>query len=330
MRLWGEAKQNPNSDIQVAIESLRNSYLVRESEKEMDICKSKNRANKYEVVNNLTQLSSILGSLAHDGTSYNPDPVSHLNDPEVTVGGTWGCKILDDLFDGGVPSGGYSLCVAPTGFGKTTLGRSYAVYSITSKMPVTVCTNEMQAGDISRGIKRALMTMWAGTRDESDIERDMRTYLKVYERVFEWEHLERIAYTTKSRILVIDSLDNLTYPPDSRSMPIDEKHKSRANGIAGMSLKYGSFISVVGNASGEQQRELREGVEKVNSARCFGSVWYENLSYWSSVMSRDRVQLNVSNVKSCKNRKNGHIGEIWKWTYDQQGAYYRDSAQLVI
>lgn len=328
--LWNEGKQKPSHDLPFIVSALRDNYIVKESEKEMDSCKSRNRADQSSAVNNLTELSSILGTLAHYGALYNPDPVSHLNDPEVTISGTWGCNIFDNLFDGGVPSGGYSLCVAPTGFGKTTLGLSYAIYSITSKMTSAVCTNEMSSGDISRRVKRALMTMWAGTRDEADIERDMRTYMRVYDRVFDWERLENIAYTEHPRILVIDSLDNLTYPPESRSMPIDEKHKARANGIAGMSSKYGSFISVVGNASGEQQSALREGVEKVSSARAFGSAWYENMAYWSSVMSRDKVQSNVSNVRRCKNRQNGRIGEIWKWAYDSQGAYYKDCATVVI
>lgn len=329
--LWKEAQINPaGCDIQVVVNSIRNNYLVHESEREMDSCKGKNRSDQSSVSGNLTELSSILSSLAYDGTLYNPDPVSHLNDPEVTISGTWGCGILDNLFDGGVPSSGYSLCVAPTGFGKTTLGRSYAVYSIISKMPVVVCTNEMTAGDISRGVKRALATMWAGTRDDAEIERDMRAYMRVYDKVFEWERLENVARTERPRILVIDSLDNLTYPSESRSMPMDEKHKARANGIAGISSKYGSFVSVVGNASGEQQSALREGVEKVSSARAFGAVWYENMASWSSVMSRDKVQSNISNVRRCKNRKNGRIGEIWKWAYDTQGAYYRDSAAVVI
>lgn len=328
MSEWQAGKAIEPSDLEQTVAAIRNNYLVQASHSAMDDCKTKNLQAPETVSRNLSELGASLDVLAHDGIVYNPDPTSHLNDKGSEVNGTWHHKTFDAMFEGGVPSGGYSLIVGPSGHGKTSINITMASYMIAAQRKVMYATNEstIDAGEVSRRIKRALVSMWAGTREECDIEQDMRNYCAVYDieaSTHDIHQINRYSYWEQPELLIMDSLDNMNFVNGSDRYSEGEKHRIRAAFIASMSKERRCLINLVGNGSKSEQAEISKDISKVSIPMVYASIWYHNLSSYSYVFCRDKNDIQLADVKRCKTRgETGQIGQMFYLKYDPQGKYY--------
>jgi len=326
--LWLSAKQSPRVDVEQTIEAIKHDYIIRESHQAMDTCKANNTKQPSGVISHISDLGTTLGILAHEGLVYNPDPASHKDDKGADVYGAWGSVTFNKMYDGGIPTRGYSLIIGPTGHGKSTLSRSKAALLVANQVPTTMCLNEdlIDAGETSRRIHRALTEMWAGTKSEDEIWREMSTYLKVYDLdagTHDIHQIDRFAYWDQPSVLILDSLDNLNFPKGTERYQDSERHRVRANFLASMTKERNCFTVLVGNGSKAEQEEIRKDISKVTMPMAFGSIWYNNLSSWSFVFCRDKTNPVVSDIKRCKNRgATGSIGEMWYLDYDIRGGYY--------
>jgi hypothetical protein len=280
----------------------------------------------------LHDLGARLSTIANGGSLYNPDPTAHYDDLDIEIGTSWRCHTMDNLL-GGVPNMGYQLFIAPTGYGKSSYSRSTVVYSVIRSVygedtNVLIAVNELMAGVTSRGIRDALRDMWAGERSDDDVDRDIRKYVKLYERCYSYSRFEQMLHWHRPRVAIIDSLDALGFPDGTDKMKEADRHQARAIGLAEMSAKYETFIVVPANASGENQISLKQGrMDKIYQAHAFGSTWYEAKSSFATVMTWDTENPGVSLFKNTKNRPTGQsgVGHVFPMAHSNQGHYYRDS-----
>lgn len=326
---WADGQKSPDLDLGVVIEALRNEYLIRDSNKA--IAEYQTNVKKYPsaVRSQLDGLARTIDLLSHGGELYDPTPSSHLNDPIMQVYGTWGHSTFDQMYDGGIPSRGYSLLIGPSGHGKSSLSRTMAAYLISQKVNVAVCTNEptVDAGLTSQRVLRALNVMYAGSRPEDDLKRDMDAYMRVYDLsagTHDIHRIDKIAYWDQPQVLILDSLDNMSYPKEAESIRNDgEKHRVRANFLSEMTSNRKCFVSIVGNGSKEEQESLKKNIAKVTLAQAFGSSWYHNISSYAFVFCRSKDDLKVADIKRVKNRgESGDIGQMYYVGYNREGGYY--------
>lgn len=331
--LWKEGKQSA-SDVGQIVGALQTNLIRNDADKAITEYHGLVQREPDRVRDHVEMLGSTLAIISHDGVGYDPTPSAHKDDSDIVIGGSWGSKTVDKMFDGGVPSSGYALWVAPSGFGKSSMMRSLATYSIARNITgnhadLVFMTNEMLAGETSRRIHSALKNLWAGGRTDDQLWKDIDSSMRIYDRVYSWSKMDRILYWERPTIAIIDSLDALDWPEGTDYAKSDEKHKARSNSLAEMSIKYNCFISIPANASEENQRALRDGnLDKVQSAMAFGSSWYLNKSSWSFVLTRDKEVHNRTSIKRVKNRPTGLIGEVWSMGYSPEGKYYYDLATI--
>lgn len=199
---------------------------------------------------------------------------------------------------------------------------------VNQKIPTVYCTNEdvMDAGEVSRRIHKSLMTMWAGTKDDEEIWKEMDEYLKVYDLTSGTNDIHEVnnfVYWNSPQVLIMDSLDNANFPKGTEKYQEGDRHRERANFFARMTKDNNCFTVMLGNGSKSEQQEIMKDIYKVNIPMAYGSVWYHNLSSYSFVFCRDRVNTLTSDIKRCKNRgQSGSIGEVMFLEYDKAGGYY--------
>ena len=332
---WADGQKSPDLDLGVVIEALRNEYLIRDSNKAIAEYQSNVKKYPRAVRSQLDGLARTIDLLSHGGELYDPTPSSHKNAKNFETWHTWGHSTFDQMYDGGIPVSGYSLLVGPSGMGKTTIGFTMAAYLITQQIPVVVCTNEanITAGMGYKRIFRILDTMWAGSRTEADIDKDMDTYMKIYDlsaNTHDIHRIDRIAYWDQPKVLIMDSLDNLDFPKETEKLRDDkEKHRLRANYLSEMTANRGFFMSVVGNASGENQELIKKNINKVTMASAFSSTWYFSISSYSFVFCRNRDDGKIADIKRVKNRgESGDIGQMYYMAYNRDGKYYEPTRAL--
>ena len=331
MKEWQEGKKSSPADFNLLLETLRDDHVVKESKNVVSEFLKQIDESPANVVNIIGKMQSMMSTLAQYGVKYDPDPTSHYNDKSSAAVGTWGNKLFDAMYDGGIPSRGYSLTIGPSGMGKSSLSRSQAAYLISQQLPVLIATNEdlIDAGETSRRLRKALITIFAGERSDEDIDKDIKTYCQVYDLRAGANDITNIKQWMRwfqPTVTIVDSLDNMNYPPECAKMKDDqEKHRTRANYFASMTDN--GFVSIVGNGSKAEQTEIIRDISKVNTVMAFGSVWYHNISSYSYVFRRDSVDTRFAQVKRCKNRgETGMIGNMYDMEYNSEGGYYHDQA----
>jgi hypothetical protein len=334
IKLWTQGKANGSVDIEPIVNAMRDSYIARETQKIFEDYNHKWQEHPDLIRDYLHDMGASLAALANDGLSYNPDPVAHYDDIDITIGTSWGCDALDVLY-GGVPNRGYGLFIAPSGFGKSSFSRSLAVYSLLRSMRgesthVLLAVNEMTSGFTSRGIRDAARDLLQYHEVSHDvIDENISRYIKLYEDVYTYSRFEQMLFWHRPNVAVIDSLDALGYPPSADKYKNDaDRHQARAIGLHEMSAKYGCFIIVPANASGENQFALKQGrLDKIYNASAFGSAWYENKATYATVMTWDVDSPGISLFKDTKNRPMGQagVGRVIPMQHSYEGHYYRDA-----
>ena len=169
--------------------------------------------------------------------------------------------------------------------------------------------------------------MWAGSRPEDDLKHDMDSYMRVYDLsagTHDIHRIDKIAYWDQPQVLIMDSLDNLSFPKEAESIRNDgEKHRVRANFLSEMTSNRKCFVSIVGNGSKEEQESLKKNIAKVTLAQAFGSSWYHNISSYAFVFCRSKDDLKIADIKRVKNRgESGDIGQMYYVGYNREGGYY--------
>lgn len=335
--VWKDAQQTDSIDLQKLVQNIKANVVIRLANNAIQNYQSEVKKTPLKAPHHISGLISRLDAIVNFADDYDPDPTTHYNDQDIDIGRSWGSKILDRLYGGGVPSMGYSLLVAPTGFGKSTFCRTVVANSVCrsvlgERTDALFSLNELKAGETSRRLKAALTSMWAGQRSSDDIDRDIRQHVKMYENVYSLAALARQISWWRPAIAVVDSLDALDYPPGTEYHSQDDKHKARAVFLADLSAKYNCFIVIPSNASSEHQKLLQEGkLHQVHQARAFGSMWYEAKAAFAAVMTQDPSPQGVGRVliKTTKNRPNGESKfQIWPMLYSPIGKYYYDPAEI--
>ncbi len=335
-KLWREGKESGSADIEPLIAAMQNEYMQREVNNIWKDYTGKVVAHPDLIRDHVHDMGAQLSTVAYDGVTYNPDPTTHYGDFDVVIGSSWRSNALDGLY-GGVPNMGYGLFIAPSGYGKSSFARSLVAYAVIrsvfgERTDALLATNEMKAGITSRGIRDSLRDMWQTERSHDDIDGDIRHHVKLYEDTYSFARFEQMIHWHRPNIAIIDSLDALGFPASAEKLKDEkEKHQARAIALNDMSAKFGCFIIVPANASGENQMALKQGrLDKVYQAFAFGSQWYENKATYATVMTWDVDSPGISLFKNTKNRPQGQsgVGHIWSMKHSYEGHYYRDSVQI--
>jgi hypothetical protein len=329
--LWKAGKITGEEDMSPVVNALRNDGLGREVNRVWEDYNHRLKKAPEDIRDHINDMGAELSTISHDGIGYDPRPSAHYDDDGIEVAGTWGSKSIDQLLKG-VPSAGYMLFIAPSGFGKSVFSRSCVAYMVSRFMQgenrqSLIAVNEMDSGVTARGIRNAVRDMWRDERPEDEIIRDIDRSVRVYEDVYNFSKFEQMLYWHRPSFAVIDSLDALGYPSGTEKLQEAEKHQARAIRLHDISKKYGTFILVPSNASGENQRELKNGnLNKVQNAQAFQSIWYMNKSIISTVMTWDTMNPQTSLFKNVKHRPMGQeaVGEIVSMAHSKTGHYYYD------
>jgi hypothetical protein len=327
---WKEGRAE-RPDWHPIVDRLKNEKIKRDSDASIKTYYGRTRETPDRIRDHLGVLGLELSVIANDGKSYDPTPSAHLDDKHIEVVTSWGWPVLDDIFGGGILSHGFVVWTAPSGCGKTTMGRTLAAYAIPQNKRIVIMSNEMAAGSYADGILRALRRRWMGERQETDLIKDMDSYMSIYDQVYTFEKVRQILYWERPDIAVLDSINAVSPPDMARKMSEHEQHRAKADMTLSMVNEFETLLYAPGNMSEQEQRRLR-GVpdnrgrrtrpEDVNSVMLFGSAAYQNASDLAFVSWRDAVNPDRQMVKRVKKRYGGEIGQIWDLKYDQIGRYY--------
>jgi len=339
--LWQQGKVK-QIDWKPIVEVLKTSYIQRQADKSIQGYYKGVKQHPQKVVHHLGVLGVEIGQIAHKGVTYNPDPTTHFADQDVIRSGTWGDKVLNEMFSersddpGGRPNYGFVIASMPTGHGKSTLAITMAAYGLAYGQPedtITIMSNESPRSVYSRGVLRALHSMYGGQESDEALSRLMKERLLVYGPDSEdggmpvktFELMRQILFWTRPKIAVMDSLNSVSPPQFAMTNRKSDYmiHEIKADAFRDTCLEYGVLLYSPGNMSDDMQTRLKDNPSKVSGVMLFGSKAYENAADYSFLGWRDKSRMGVQQMKRCKNRHGTSMGEVWSWVYDMQGGYYR-------
>ena len=327
---WSSGAKSCPSDFNTLLKTLKDDFVVRSSKEHVGLFVKDIESDPSSSVQRIGVLQSKLSGLAQYGIDYDPTPSAHYNDPSaLPTGDSWGCKMFDRMYWGGIPHKGYSLIVGPSNHGKSTILRTQAAYLISQGIPCMICTNEpvMDAGETSRRIRSALNAIWSGERSDTEIVGDIDKYCRIFDKSAGSDKITNIQQWCswmRPMVTFVDSLDNIDFPPECDKIRDDkEKHRLRALFLSTMNSS--GFTVIVGNGSGEEQKAIQKDIDKIVIAQAFGSVWYHNEASYSMVFRRSNTTAGISEVKVVKTRsKDAQIGDMINMQFEPIGEYYRD------
>lgn len=335
--LWNKGKIE-QTDMTSVIGIMRHESMEREVGRVIKDYQSKLKARPEEIEEHINDMGAELATISHDGAGYDPDPTTHYDDGGTEVVGSWGCRTIDAIF-GGVLSSGFGLLIAPSGFGKSSFSRTLTAFAVLQyatghDLSVLIAVNEMDSGVTSRGLRDALRHMWGESRSHDQINQDIRESVRLYEDAYSFSRFEQMIYWHRPNIAIIDSLDALSFSGKSEKFKDpNDRHQARAIELHDISKRYGCFIFVPANAAGDGQILLKQGnLDKVHEARAFGSIWYQNKSTVSTVMTWDVDNPGISLFKNTKDRMRGQkgVGVVHSMAHSEYGRYYTDPHEIVL
>jgi hypothetical protein len=339
--LWIEGKQE-KTDWQSASTTLKNEMMLRAGDNAIQSYRHNVQRAPMDVGRYLGVLSLEASLISKDGINYNSSPSSHLNDKDLERRGTWGDSGIDKMFSetwddaGGRPSYGFVIASMPTGDGKTTLAISLAAYGLAYSTTdrITIMSNEMPRKTYSKGVLRALMSIYQGQESEESLKRMMDDRMQVFGPTSEdsggmpvksFELMRQILFWTSPQIAVMDSLNAVSFPDfaNSNRMSEHQQHSIKANAFRDTCRDYGVLLYAPGNMSGILQDKLKANPNKMSSVMLFGSKEYESASDYSFLGWRDPNLMMHQYIKRCKNRHGTSKGELFPMIYDTVGGHYR-------
>lgn len=337
---WREGRED-RVDLRQTVAALKADFIISSANSSIQEYYGRVKQDRGRAREHIDVLGLELSFISKDGLAYDSKPSSHLQDKELDRSGTWGDKDIDSMFSeswndrGGRPSYGFVVTSMPSGHGKTTLAISLAAYGLAygHQDRITVMSNEMPRSAYSRGVLRALRTIYGGEADDSQLQRMIDERMEVFGPggehggmpVKSFELMRQILFWTSPQIAIMDSLNSVSVPQFANTNRISESqcHVIKADAFRDTCLEYNVLLYAPGNMSNELQTKLMQSPGTVNRVMLFGSQAYENAADYSFLGWRDKAIPYQQNIKRCKNRHGTSVGELFEMVYDTNGGYYR-------
>jgi len=341
-QIWKSATKGA-VDVSPLVKRIRTDTIRRRADSAIGNYQTNVNKEPVRVIDHLDVLGGRLAMLSNEGVDYDPNPKTHMNEPEMVMRGKWGNVVLDEMFSkkgkntdtGGIPDYGFVIASMPSGAGKSTLGITMIAYAIAyNNVKTVIMSNELVRALYASPVKRALVSMYAGQISDKEIDDLMEDRLKIYApssdpksrgiSVDKFETMQRIIKWEKPQIAIMDSITNMAAPAYAGKMDDKKQHSIKANALRDLCLGSNVMMYCPGNMSDEHQTVLKgTNPDKLNAVMIYGSKEYENCSDWAFLGWRNHDNPGVMDVKRVKNRHGQSIGEKWALKFQPDGGYYQ-------
>lgn len=345
--LWSAAKTSEKIDVQSLVRNIKTDNIKRRADEAIDLYHASSQKEPQRIVAHLDSLGGKIAMISHSGTEYDATPSRHMEEPMMSMRGTWGANsVLDKMFSrtnteqtGGKPAYGLAIGSFVTGGGKTTLANTLVAYSLAySDDKVVVMSNEMVRSIYSTTIFNALKGMYAGQETDARLKEMMDDKLRIYApsssrtekgiNVNSFELMRKILYWEKPQLAIMDALNGVSAPQYASKMSENKAHEVKADAFRDTCLEFNLLMYAPGNMSEEHQKILKSNKpDKLQSVMLFGSTAYQNASDWCFLGWRDYSQHYVVNIKRTKNRHGSSLGERWQMVYSPESGIYNPAPQ---
>ena len=349
--VWKQGLAEDPIDVQLLTRNVKMDVTRRRASDAIDHYTESVSKEPYKVESHIDALGSRLALISHGVADYDPTPSVHLDEPTMTMRGSWGNAVLDKMFSrnnteqtGGKPAYGMVIASFPTGSGKTTLANTIAAYSLAySDDKVVVMSNEIVRSIYSSTIFRALKGIYAGSESDERLKEMMDDRLRIYApsssrdrdrrgiSVDNFELFQKIVVWERPQVAIVDSISGVSAPQWASKMSENKAHEIKADAFRNLCLDRNILTYAPGNMSEEHQKVLKGNKpDKLQSVMLFGSTAYQNASDWCFLGWRDYTQPNVVNIKRTKNRHGSSLGERWQMVYSAETGIYHPTQEVSI
>ncbi len=127
---WRDSKTEERVDIEALTRNIKSDNVRLRAQEAIGKYQSDVTREPHKVMTHLDSLGGRIAMLSHSGVEYDANPMTHLEEPQMTMRGNWGANnVLDKMFSrsnteesGGKPAYGLAIASMPTGSGKCLTG----------------------------------------------------------------------------------------------------------------------------------------------------------------------------------------------------------------
>lgn len=339
VQIWTAQKElNGHGDVdpKIAISAALDAHHLRETSQIQADVERLMRESPGEVSKWLPQITGRFASVVTVGSSYDPHITAHLEKPPQSVRFKSRIPGLNAIMRGGYWDSFLGIFIAPTGHGKSSVGRTIAIDCAYSQRKCAIISNEGSESEISHRLMQAITGVSAqekaegfrdmqfGDRMYSAAEREamykgwveyINDYVRVYGPQFYNDHqIRRILKWEKPDAVVIDYLRKFPGMISNPSKNSNDEVGDMADFLLTVSRDPGAHIYTAAQTSGEHAIKLMAN-ENEQITQAYGSVRVQQASDIYGLIRRTQQQ-NILRSRVWKDRLTNVFDSVHEIPFD--------------